>query len=93
MLTLTDNAVMAIRDLTVGENIPDQAGLRLAPKPGEETSLELSLVSAPQAGDQVIEQADTRVFVDPGVAPALDDKTLDADIGAEGAHAFKLMRR
>ncbi|WP_182898791.1 Fe-S cluster assembly protein HesB [Microbispora sp. H10830] len=93
MLTLTDNAVMAIRDLTVGENIPDQAGLRLAAKPGTEASLELSLVSAPQAGDQVIEKADTRVFVEAGVAPALDDKTLDAEIGAEGEHTFKLMRR
>lgn len=49
MLTLTDNAVMAIRDLTAGDNIPDEAGLRLAARPGPEASLELSLVSAPQA--------------------------------------------
>ncbi|MEU8177413.1 Fe-S cluster assembly protein HesB [Microbispora hainanensis] len=93
MLTLTDNAVIAIRDLTAGDNIPDEAGLRLAAKPGPEASLELSLVSAPEAGDQVIEKADTRVFVEAGVAPSLDDKTLDAEIGAEGQHTFMLMRQ
>ncbi|NUR92039.1 MAG: HesB/YadR/YfhF-family protein [Nonomuraea sp.] len=93
MLTLTDNAVVAIRDLMVGEDVPAHAGLRISPKPDEAGTLEVSLASTPSAGDQVIEQEDVRVFVAEDAAPILDDKSLDAQPGTPGHPTFRLDRR
>ncbi|MCK2212830.1 Fe-S cluster assembly protein HesB [Actinomadura sp. ATCC 31491] len=93
MLTLTDNAVVAIRDLMVGEDVPPDAGLRIAAKPDEAGALELSLASTPQAGDQVIEQEDVRVFVAEDTVAILDDKSLDARPGSPGRPSFRLDRR
>ncbi|WP_432925292.1 HesB/IscA family protein [Microbispora sp. CA-135349] len=90
MLTVTDHAVQAIRDLMVGEYLPEEAGLRIAAKPGEPASLELSLVSAPFSGDEVIERADVRVFLEPEVAQAVGGKTLDAETGPGGRPTFRL---
>ncbi|NRQ36737.1 hypothetical protein HII36_33605 [Nonomuraea sp. NN258] len=93
MLTLTDNAVEAIRDLMVGVEIPKQAGLRIAAKPDEAGALEVSLTSSPWQGDQVIEKEDVRVFVSEEAAPILEDKSLDAQPGTPGHPTFRLDRR
>ncbi|GAA3565220.1 hypothetical protein GCM10022419_052350 [Nonomuraea rosea] len=93
MLTLTDNAVVAIRDLMVDEEIPTQAGLRIAPKADEAGTLELSLASTPEAGDQVVQKEDVRVFVAEEAVPILDDKSLDAQPGNPGQPSFRLDRR
>ncbi|UBU12006.1 HesB/IscA family protein [Nonomuraea gerenzanensis] len=93
MLTLTDNAVVAIRDLMVGEDVPADAGLRISPKADEAGTLEVSLASTPQAGDQVVEKEDVRVFVAEEAVPILDDKSLDAQPGAPGQPTFRLDRR
>ncbi|QYC44634.1 Iron-sulfur cluster biosynthesis [Nonomuraea coxensis DSM 45129] len=93
MLTVTDNAVDAIRDLLVGEDVPPQAGLRIAAKPDEAGTLELSLTSTPEAGDQVIEKGDVRVFVAEDTVAVLDNKSLDARPGSPGHPAFRLDRR
>jgi Fe-S cluster assembly iron-binding protein IscA len=93
VLTLTENAVVAIRDLMVGEDIPKHAGLRIAAKPDEAGALEVSLASTPYQGDQVIEQEDVRVFVAEDAAPILDDKSLDAQPGSPGHPTFRLDRR
>ncbi|WP_090945135.1 hypothetical protein [Nonomuraea jiangxiensis] len=93
MLTLTDNAVVAIRDLMVGEDVPAEAGLRIAPKVDEAGTLELFLASVPEAGDQVVEKEDVRVFVAEDAVPILDDKSLDAQPGIPGQPMFRLDRR
>ncbi|MEV1171077.1 Fe-S cluster assembly protein HesB [Nonomuraea sp. NPDC049784] len=93
MLTLTENAVVAIRDLMVGEDVPADAGLRISPKPDEAGTLELSLASTPHAGDQVVEKEDVRVFVAEDVVQVLDDKSLDAQPGVPGQPNFRLNRR
>ncbi|MFC5830305.1 Fe-S cluster assembly protein HesB [Nonomuraea insulae] len=93
MLTLTDNAVVAIRDLMVGEDVPEDAGLRIAPKADEAGTLEVSLASTPQQGDQVVEKEDVRVFVAEDAVQILDDKALDAQPGSPGQPSFRLDRR
>ena len=45
---------------------------------GPELALRLSVVDAPEEGDQVI--GEQPVFVEPGAAEALDDKLLDAEV-------------
>ena len=92
MLTLTDQAVAAIRNLTARPGLPAQTGLRIAPGEADTggLSLSLSLSDGPQAGDQVIEETDVQVFLQPETADALEDKELDAQIGEDGEVAFLL---
>lgn len=91
MLTLTDTAAEAIRGLTSGSGMPDGAGLRISPQPaGDGMGLELSLSTGPDTGDEVIEAQSARVYLQPEVAIALDDKLLDAEMDARGAVGFRL---
>ena len=90
MLTLTDHAVAAIRNLTSQPKLPAETGLRIAPEDGSAGGVALSLADGPRAGDQVIEEADVRVFVQPDAAAALDDKALDAQVNEDGEVSFQL---
>ena len=91
MLTLTDQAVTAIRNLTARAGLPPETGLRIAPEEdGTARGLALSLADAPQAGDQVIEAADVHVFVQPEASVVLEDKALDAQINEDGEVSFTL---
>ena len=85
MLTLTDNARTAVQDLTRQAQLPQEGGLRIAASPSVQGSLELSLVPAPVEGDDVIEEAGARVFVEPQASDVLADQTLDAETTPEGA--------
>jgi iron-sulfur cluster assembly protein len=93
MLTLTDQAVAAIRDLTTRPGLPAQTGLRIAPGEADTGGLALSLSDGPVSGDQVIEESDVQVFLQPEAADALDDKALDAQINEEGEVSFLLHPR
>ena len=90
MLTLTDQAVAALRELTTQPGLPAEAGLRIAPPESGADGLALSLAEGPQAGDQVIEDAGVHVYVQSDAAAALDDKALDARIGETGEVSFQL---
>ncbi len=86
MLTLTDNAVLVIRDLTAQQAVP-QGGLRIASDPTA-GSLVLALADRPAQGDQVVDSSGARIFLDPEAAQILDDKSLDAAVDDEGAVQF-----
>jgi Fe-S cluster assembly iron-binding protein IscA len=92
LLTLTDSAVGVIHDLTNQPGLPDGTGLRITPQPdvqnGSGPAFALSLSQGPGAGDEVIETADTRVYLEPEVAQQLQDKVLDARIDEQGEVAF-----
>ena len=90
MLTLTDQAVAAIRNLTTRPGLSEDAGLRIAPADGGSGGLALSLTDGPEAGDRVIEEADVQVFVQSDAAAALDDKALDAQVSEDGEVSFVL---
>src|SRR5688572_809502 len=72
MLAVTDNAATAIRDITSQQEVPAGAGLRIAADTFE-GSLTLSLVAEPYEGDQVVDTAGARVFLDALAAEMLDD--------------------
>ena len=90
MLTLTYQAVAALRELTAQPGLPAETGLRIAPQQSGADGLALSLADGPRAGDQVIEDAGVHVYVQPDAAAALDDKALDARIGETGEVSFQL---
>ncbi len=84
MLTLTDNATTAVRDLTTRAGLPDTAGLRIAESTQQAGSFELALVTEPVPGDDVIEADGVTVFVDPSTAETLAGLQLDAQLAEEG---------
>ena len=90
MLTLTDSAVTAIRNLTSQPELPEDTGLRIMSQENDGPTVQVTLAETPVAGDQVIETEGARVFLEPGAAVALDDKSLDAQVDAEGTVAFTL---
>ncbi|MDQ1131112.1 Fe-S cluster assembly protein HesB [Microbacterium sp. SORGH_AS_0888] len=88
MLTLTENAATAVTSITA--QIPaDGGGLRIRDT-GAQTGFELSLVERPEPSDTVVETDGARVFVAEDATVALDDRVLDAEIGADGAVRFAL---
>jgi len=96
VLALTDAAVGVIHDLTNQPGLPDGTGLRItpqAPDNGADAAFALSLSQGPAAADEVIETAETRVYLEPTVAQQLDDKVLDARIDEQGEVAFLISRQ
>ena len=89
MVTMTDNAVAAIRSLTGQPEVPEGAGLRIATDPNA-GSLQLSLAPEPMEGDQVVDTAGARLFLDSDAALLLDDKALDASVDEQGTVQFAL---
>lgn len=90
MLTLTDNAVRAIRSLTTQPGQPADSGLRIMSSGDGAAPLHLSLAPNPMAGDEVVESDGARVFMEPTAAGVLTDKALDAEVDEDGGVAFSL---
>ena len=84
MLTLTETAAQAVRQLAAGSGLEPAPGLRISPGPPtpEGTPLQLQLAGEPEVSDQTVEAEGARVYLDGPVADILDDKVLDA--GVEG---------
>jgi iron-sulfur cluster assembly protein len=82
LLALTDNAVEAVRQLvSSSEEASETSGLRLVAEQAEtQTSFRLSVVPQPAEDDEVIEEEDARVFLEPEAASLLEDKVLDATV-------------
>jgi iron-sulfur cluster assembly protein len=82
MLTITDNAAKAVRRISAGSGLEPDPGLRLSagPPTADGTPLEVSVTAGAESTDQTIEKGGARVYLDELLAPALDDKVLDAEI-------------
>ena len=93
MLTLTESAVSAIRTLTSQPELPEDTGLRIMAQDEGAPSFQVTLAETPVAGDQVIEEAGARVFLEANAAAALDDKALDAQVDDEGTVAFTVAQQ
>ena len=88
MITLTNEATDAIRELVGNAELPDTGGLRLDMNDGTlnsaPPSLALTLVESPVTGDEVIDEGDVHVYVSREAAPLLDGKEIDARSEADG---------
>jgi iron-sulfur cluster assembly protein len=81
VLTLTSNAVEAVKMIAeASPELPNESGLRIQAEPTEQgqVSFDLTMVENPDEGDQVVEDAGARVFLEPEAARILEDKILDA---------------
>ncbi len=90
MLTITDSAASAIRSLTSQPDLPDETGMRIMKRRDAAPSFQMALTEGPAAGDQVVEEGGARVFLEAGVADALEDKALDAEMNEQGDLAFRI---
>jgi iron-sulfur cluster assembly protein len=79
MLAVTNNAAEAIKALA---SAPGAEGVRISPGEVEDgaVELQLELSEAPESQDMVLEADGAQIFLDPSVAPVLDDKVLDAEV-------------
>jgi iron-sulfur cluster assembly protein len=82
VLTITQNAADAIRTIVDSSDLESGAGLRISAAPVSETEarLELTLAEGPAQSDEVIEENDASVFLEPAVAQYLEDKVLGAEV-------------
>ena len=93
MLVLTEAAAEVVKSVTSTPQAPDSAGLRIAssaPETENPGGLRLTAEAGPDTGDQVIEAAGARVFLEPQAAIYLDDKVLDAQVDEQGMAHFSL---
>ncbi|MEJ1155137.1 MULTISPECIES: HesB/IscA family protein [Microbacterium] len=92
MLTLTENATTAVKNLLA--QIPvDTAGLRISEATTPDEGFALNLADAPEAGDTVVEDSGARVFVDTVANVQLDDRVLDARVDENGGVGFALAQQ
>jgi Fe-S cluster assembly iron-binding protein IscA len=99
VLTLTPDATDAIEHILEAPGTPEGAGIRIASaslptnsaSPSPE-ALQLTVAEQPETGDEVIDHAGARVFVEDTIAPLLDDKQLEAKVVDERVH-FSLAER
>lgn len=88
MLHITNAAAAAIEEIT--ESAPGSAGVRISVLPqastngnGPTTVFDFYPADGPGAGDEVVEDQGVQLFLEPDVAPYLDDKLLDAQISGD----------
>lgn len=80
MLTLTENAQVAVQGLTQSVDDP-AAGLRIT---SEQDQLAVSVVAQPEPTDVVVDAGEAHVYIAKDTAPALEDQVLDATRTADG---------
>ena len=82
MLTMTDNAAEAVRQISAGSGLEPDPGLRISAGAStpEGTPLEIGLAAEAGPSDQTIDEGGARIYLEELVVPALDDKVLDAEI-------------
>ena len=82
MLTMTDTAAEAVRQISAGSGLEPDPGLRISagPTTPEGTPLEIGLAAEAGPTDETVEAGGARIYLEEMVVPALDDKVLDAAI-------------
>jgi iron-sulfur cluster assembly protein len=87
MLAVTQEASEVIRGILAGDEVPDDAVIRISPE--EEQGLTIAVVESPEADDQIIEAHGVEVCVEQSAAEILEDKQLDASTVGENV-AFNI---
>lgn len=87
MVLLTDDAATMIVDLVQQRQLPDGAGLRIAPRP-DHPALAMSLVEHAAPWDVVVQADGARLFLAPDADRRLSGAVLDARRNRSGAAFF-----
>jgi iron-sulfur cluster assembly protein len=95
MLTVTEAAAQAINSLVTKNQMPEGAGLRIAPQ-SQTTRAEglgLSIAAAPADSDTVIESNGAKVFLPASVVYDLHQLELDVEPGDDGDEVRFIVER
>jgi iron-sulfur cluster assembly protein len=84
MLTITETAAQVINTLISDSQMPEGAGLRIAPQQDRSEMLELSVAPAPAEQDTIVESAGATVFLEPQAEEALRNQVLDVQPATQG---------
>ncbi|GAA2131563.1 Fe-S cluster assembly protein HesB [Actinomadura napierensis] len=88
MLIVTGTAASAICHLSCGPDLPDSAGMRIAPLDDEASLLAVTPAERPASTDEVVEAEGARLFLDSAAAAYLHDKVLDVRLDDHGTVSF-----
>ena len=91
MLTLTETASTVVKSIVDRDPVVTDGALRIGASPHSDREFEISVVADAQPGDALVENNGARVFVAETATAVLDDKTLDAQVGENGAVTFALV--
>lgn len=87
MLTITPQAVDAIKEIVVANDLPEGSGLRItAEEDGDEVSLELDFADGPQDEDEIVEDGGARVFLDDTASTVLGNVELSVTPHGDHVH-------
>ena len=79
MLTLTENAATVIERLVARGAEGGKAGLRIiSGQKSRPSDMKIEIATEPKRGDEIVELAGARVYLDSDAAAALSSKELDA---------------
>jgi len=90
VLTLTENASTVVKTIVDQSVEAQEAGLRISQDAVDSPALHVIPTEAPQPGDQVLEEAGARVFLEETAAQTLDDQVLDAQVDESGGVQFSI---
>ena len=95
MLTVTEAAARAINSLVTKNQMPEGAGLRIAPQSQTSRSegLGLSIAATPADEDTVIEASGAKVFLASTVVYELHEQELDVEPADEGGEVRFIVER
>lgn len=101
MLTVTNDAATAMRLALQRADMPESSGLRISAdreadveENGSRPMLRLDVATGNQLDDEVVvAPGGLQVFIEPEVAPLLEDKVLDGTVEPGGRAAFRLIAR
>jgi iron-sulfur cluster assembly protein len=96
MLTVTEAAARAINSLVTENQMPESAGLRIAPQSQTSRSegMSLTIAARPAEDDTVIETPDgAKVFLPVTVVYDLHEQQLDVEESRDGGPRFFVERR
>jgi iron-sulfur cluster assembly protein len=84
---MTPAAAAAIREIRETNELDEEAGLRITARlEGDEVEIELDVVDGPAAGDEVVQDAGARVFLDAESAGLLTEVELDVEEHGDHVH-------
>jgi len=93
VLTLTENASTVVKTIVDQSSEADRAGLRISQEAVDSPELQVVATEEPLPGDQVVEEAGARVFLEETAAGTLDDKVLDAQVDDDGGVQFTISQQ
>jgi Fe-S cluster assembly iron-binding protein IscA len=89
MLTLTENASTILKQIST-QTEGEEAALRITAQPDDAGSFGIAPSEQPEPGDQVVEQAGAKLYLESQAAEVLDDKILDAGVDEAGNVQFAI---